>query len=276
MYTTDFDYHRATSVQEALSLLAANDGAKLLAGGHSLVPAMKLRLASPSALIDISQVAEMQGIRQEGDRIVIGAGTTHAQILHSDLLRQLCPLLPDAADWIGDPMVRNCGTIGGALAHADPAADYPASILALEADLKLVSQSGERVVAARDFFHGMFETALQEGEMLTEIHVPVLEGAKMAYAKFPHPASHYAIVGVAVVLTAEGARVALTGAGPKAMRLTQVEQALGSDYSADNVQQATQNAVDADDLLGDRFASAEYRAHLAGVFTQRAIAQATA
>ena len=276
MYTTDFDYHRATSVQNALELMAANDGAKLLAGGHSLVPAMKLRLASPSALIDISQVKEMQGIRQEGDKIIIGAGTTHAEILHSDLLKQLCPILPAAADWIGDPMVRNCGTIGGALAHADPAADYPASILALEADLKLVSKDGERVVNARDFFHGMFETAAQEGEILTEIHVPVLPGAKMSYAKFPHPASHYAIVGIAVVLTGEGARVALTGAGPKAMRLSRVEQALGSDYSESNVAAATQNAVDAGDLLGDRFASAEYRAHLAGVFTQRAIAQATA
>ncbi len=276
MYTTDFDYHRATSVQNALELLAANDGAKLLAGGHSLVPSMKLRLASPSALIDISQVAELQGIRQEGEKIVIGAGTTHAQILQSDLLKQLCPILPEAADWIGDPMVRNCGTIGGALAHADPAADYPASMLALEADFKLVSQTGERVVAAKDFFHGMFETAVQEGEMLTEIHVPVLQGAKMSYAKFPHPASHYAIVGVAVVLTGSGAKVALTGAGAKAMRLESVEAALGSDYSEANVKRATENAVDPGLLLGDRFASAEYRAHLAGVFTQRAIAQATA
>lgn len=276
MYTTDFDYHRATSVQNALELLAANDGAKLLAGGHSLVPSMKLRLASPSALIDISQVAELQGIRQEGDTLIIGAGTTHAQILHSELLKKLCPILPEAADWIGDPMVRNCGTIGGAVAHADPAADYPASMLALEASFKLVSQTGERVVAAADFFHGMFETAVQEGEMLTEIHIPVQAGAKMSYAKFPHPASHYAIVGVAVVLTDSGARVALTGAGAKAMRLPRVEAALGSDYSEANVMAATQNAVDAGDLLGDRFASAEYRAHLAGVFAQRAIAQATA
>ena len=276
MYTTDFDYHRATSVQNALELLAANDGAKLLAGGHSLVPSMKLRLASPSALIDISQVAELQGIRQEGDTLIIGAGTTHAQILHSDLLKKLCPILPEAADWIGDPMVRNCGTIGGAVAHADPAADYPASMLALEASFKLVSQTGERMVAVADFFHGMFETAVQEGEMLTEIHSPVQAGAKMSYAKFPHPASHYAIVGVAVVLTDSGARVALTGAGAKAMRLPRVEQALGSDYSEANVAAATHNAVDAGDLLGDRFASAEYRAHLAGVFAQRAITQATA
>ena len=276
MYTTDFDYHRATSVQNALELLAANDGAKLLAGGHSLVPSMKLRLASPSALIDISQVAELQGIRQEGDTLIIGAGTTHSQILHSDLLKKLCPILPEAADWIGDPMVRNCGTIGGAVAHADPAADYPASMLALEASFKLVSQTGERVVAVADFFHGMFETAVQEGEMLTEIHIPVQAGAKMSYAKFPHPASHYAIVGVAVVLTDSGARVALTGAGAKAMRLPRVEQALGTDYSEANVAAATHNAVDAGDLLGDRFASAEYRAHLAGVFAQRAIAQATA
>ena len=276
MYTTDFDYHRATSVQNALELLAANDGAKLLAGGHSLVPSMKLRLASPSALIDISQVAELQGIRQEGEKIVIGAGTTHAQILQSDLLGRLCPILPEAADWIGDPMVRNCGTIGGALAHADPAADYPASMLALEADFKLVSQTGERVVAAKDFFHGMFETAVQEGEMLTEIHIPVVAGAKMSYAKFPHPASHYAIVGVALVLTGSGAKVALTGAGAKAMRLEKVEAALGSDYSEANVKRATENAVDPGLLLGDRFASAEYRAHLAGVFAQRAIAQATA
>ncbi|MGI8747616.1 MAG: FAD binding domain-containing protein, partial [Deinococcus sp.] len=228
MYTAEFDYHRAQSVQDALELLAAHEGSKLLAGGHSLVPAMKLRLAAPTALIDISRLDELRGIRQEGDRIIIGAGTTHAEILHSELLARLCPILPDAARHVGDPMVRNCGTIGGALAHADPAADYPASILALEADLKLVSRTGERLVKAQNFFQGMFETAASEGELLTEIHIPVLEGAKMAYEKFPHPASHYAIVGVAVVLTPQGARVALTGAGPRAMRLTRVEGALGT------------------------------------------------
>lgn len=276
MYTSEFDYHRAESVQHALDLLAQNDGAKLLAGGHSLVPAMKLRLAAPSALIDISQVKELRGIRQEGDTLIIGAGTTHAELLHSELLASVCPILPDAAHHVGDPMVRNCGTIGGAVAHADPAADYPASMLALNASFKLVSKTGERVVAASDFFHGMFETAVQEGELLTEIHIPVEAGARMAYEKFPHPASHYAIVGIAVVLGQGGARVALTGAGPKAMRLSGLETALGSDYSEANVAKATQHAVDAGELLSDRFASAEYRAHLAGVYTRRAIARATA
>ncbi|MFC4452555.1 xanthine dehydrogenase family protein subunit M [Deinococcus sonorensis] len=274
MYTTEFDYHRAGSVQDALELLAANEGAKLLAGGHSLVPAMKLRLAAPTALIDISRVEELRGIRQEGDRIIIGAGTTHAELLHSELLAQLCPLLPDAARYVGDPMVRNCGTIGGALAHADPAADYPASMVALEAELKLVSRDGERVVPALEFFHGMFETAARPDELLTEIHIPVLQGAKMAYEKFPHPASHYAIVGVAAILTDGGVRLGLTGAGPNAVRLSAAEAALGSDLSPENVQRATEQAISPDELLGDRFASADYRAHLVGVIARRAIERA--
>ena len=276
MYTTPFDYYRANSVQEALELLATHEGSKLLSGGHSLVPAMKLRLAQPSALIDISQLKELQGIRLEGDTIVIGAGTTYANIIDSYLLRQHCPLMNEVGGWVGDPMVRNCGTLGGSLAHADPAADYPASMLALEAKFKLVSRDGERVVDAADFFQGMFDTAKRDDEMLTEIHLPVLPGAKVAYTKFRHPASHFAIVGVAVVLTDSGARVGLTGAGPRAMRLSSVEAALGSDYSEANVEKATEHAVDPAELLGDRFATAEYRAHLTGVYTRRAIAQAMA
>ena len=276
MYTTAFDYYRADSVQNALELLSAHEGSKLLSGGHSLVPAMKLRLAAPSALIDISQLQELQGIRQDGDTVVVGAGVTYAQILHSELLRRACPLLAEVGGWVGDPMVRNCGTLGGSLAHADPAADYPAAMLALEASFKLVSSAGERVVAAHDFFHGMFETAKRDDELLTEIHLPATLGARVAYEKFRHPASHYAIVGVAVILTGSGARIGLTGAGPRAVRLSKVEQALGSDYSAGSIERATQNAVDASELLSDRFASAEYRAHLASVYTQRALEHAAA
>ncbi|WP_425145507.1 FAD binding domain-containing protein [Deinococcus sp.] len=276
MYPTPFDYYRASSVHNALELLLAHEGSKLLSGGHSLVPAMKLRLASPSALIDISQLPELQGIRQDGETLIIGAGVTYAQIIQSELLAQHCPLLPEVAAWVGDPMVRNCGTLGGSLAHADPSADYPASMLALEASFKLVSTSGERVVAAADFFQGLFETAKRDDELLTEIHIPLLHGAKMAYEKFKHPASHYAIVGVAVVLTESGARIGLTGAGPRATRLSKVEAALGTDYSERNAERATEDAVDAGELLGDRFASAEYRAHLATVYARRAIARASA
>lgn len=283
MYTTEFDYHRASSVEEALGLMAQHPDAKVLAGGHSLVPTMKLRLASPPTLIDISRIQELRGIRLQGDSVqgdmvVIGAGTTHREIEFSDELKRLVPLLPEVATHIGDPMVRNRGTIGGSVAHADPAADYPASLLALGAKFKLVSQSGERVVEASAFFQGMFQTDAREGELLTEIHIPVHAGAGMAYEKFPHPASHYAIVGVAAVVSKDGqVRVAYTGAGPNAARLSKVEQALSGGQMDDAaLESATQDCVDASELLGDHFAGPEYRAHLIGVHARRAIKRAKA
>lgn len=267
MYTAEFTYHKANSVSEALSFLAANPDAKLLAGGHSLVPAMKLRLSAPPALIDVSRVAELKGIRADGDTIIIGAMTTHREIEFSSLLKQHVPILAEAAAQIGDPMVRNRGTIGGSLAHADPAADYPASMLALNAKLKIASPSGTRVVDADQFFVGMYETALQPGEMLTEIHVPANTKGS-AYEKFPHPASRYPVAGVAVVVHSDGTvRAALTGAGPSATRLTKLE--------TEGAASTCQHLVAASALMGDHFASADYRAHLVDVMAKRALSRAT-
>lgn len=281
MYTTEFDYQRANSVSEALAMLAQNPDAKLLAGGHSLVPAMKLRLASPSALIDVSRISDLRGIRVDGGTVVIGAMTTHRDVEFSETLRDTVPMLPEVARLIGDPMVRNKGTVGGSLAHADPAADYPAVMLALGASMKIASPGGERVVPADEFFQGMFQTAVEPGEMLTEIHVPVRSlGEGQAYAKFAHPASRYAIAGVAAVVKAEGgvvthARVAMTGAGTQAVRLSKVEAALeGQAMSGDTLSAAVASAVSPDELIGDAFASAEYRAHLVSVQARDAIARA--
>ncbi len=261
MYTAEFDYKKVSSVAEALAALAANPDAKLLAGGHSLIPTMKLRLAAPSALIDVSSIVGLKGIRLEGDWIVIGAMTTHREIEHSSLLAQKCWILPEQAALIGDPMVRNKGTIGGALAHADPAADYPASMLALGVKMKIEGANGARVVNADQFFLGMFQTAVLEGEMLTEIHIPANTKGS-AYEKFAHPASRYAIVGVAVVKYADGStRAAVTGAGVSAMRLSKLEAG------------RTTGLVSAADLLSDHFASAEYRAHLVDVMARKALAR---
>ena len=275
MYTAPFSYKQASNLNEALSLLQQNPEAKLLAGGHSLIPAMKLRLAAPPMLIDISKVAELRGIRREGETLVIGAMTTYRELETSELLKQHCPLLSQAVQLVGDPMVRAKGTIGGSLAHADPAADLPASMLALEAKIKIQGPGGARVVEAKQFFTGMFSTALQEGEILTEVHIPIRPGARMAYAKFPHPASRYAVVGVAVVLDGNTVRAAVTGAGEHAMRLTKLEQALsGQALSAENITKACQGLLPPDNLNHDLVASKEYRAHLVDVMAKRALMQA--
>ncbi|HEY8550456.1 MAG TPA: xanthine dehydrogenase family protein subunit M [Vicinamibacterales bacterium] len=283
MYPSPFSYHRASSVQDAIATLAANPDAKLLAGGHSLVPAMKLRLVELPLLVDIGGIAELRGIRREGDRIAIGALTTHRTIEFSDELKTSCPILPEAAAQIGDPQVRNMGTIGGSLAHADPAADFPAVVLALGATMTIQSESGTRTVDAEGFFTGMFETVVGPGEMLTTVTVPVrTAGTGMAYEKFPHPASRYAIAGVAAVVRAEGgacrqARVAVTGAVAPARRLTALEQALfGKKLDEATLAQACRNLVSADDTLGDAFASSAYRAHLVDVLARRALARAAA
>jgi aerobic carbon-monoxide dehydrogenase medium subunit len=266
MYTAEFEYKKVSSVADALEALRANPDAKLLAGGHSLIPAMKLRLAQPEMLIDVSRIAELKGIRLEGDSVVIGAMTTHRDIEFSDVLKQHIPVLPQVAALIGDPMVRNRGTVGGSLAHADPAADYPATMLALDAKLKIQSSSGSRVVSAAEFFTGMFQTAVADGEMLTEIHVPI--GAKAAYEKFAHPASRYCLAGVAVAIRDGTLRAAFTGAGECAKRMTKLE--------AEGVGSACQGLVDASTLLGDAFASKAYRAHLIDVMAKRALARAMA
>lgn len=275
MYTAPFSYKRASNLTEALSLLQQNPEAKLLAGGHSLIPAMKLRLAAPPMLIDISKVAELRGIRREGEILVIGAMTTYRELETSELLKQHCPILPQAVQVVGDPMVRAKGTIGGSLAHADPAADLPAVMLALEARIKVQGPDGARVLEAEQFFTGMFSTALQEGEILTEVHIPIRPGARMAYAKFPHPASRYAVVGVAVVLDGNTVRAAVTGVGEHAMRLSKLEQALsGQALSAENITAACQELLPADHLNHDLVASKEYRAHLVDVMAKRALMQA--
>jgi|UniRef100_A0A7C3DPU3 carbon-monoxide dehydrogenase medium subunit len=282
MYTAPFSYKKVTNLSEALSLLQQNPEAKLLAGGHSLIPAMKLRLAAPPMLIDISKVAELRGIRRDGDTLVIGAMTTYRELETSDLLKELCPIIPQAVSLIGDPMVRAKGTIGGSLAHADPAADLPATMLALDAKIKIQGAGGARVVDIDHFFTGMFSTAVGPGEILAEVHIPIGGSAhapaparRMAYAKFPHPASRYAVVGVAVVIGPSGLRAAVTGAGEHAMRLTKLEQALsGQALTAESIAAACQGLLPADNLNHDLAASKEYRAHLVDVMAKRALMQA--
>jgi len=262
MYPANFDYHRAASVQEALTMLAENPDLKVIAGGHSLLPAMRLRLAQPPALLDVFGLEELRGIRRDGDVFVVGAMTTHAQVLRSEL-----PLFPEVAHEVGDPMVRNRGTIGGSLAHADPSADYPAAALALGVEFVIRGPGGERTVPADEMFLGMFESAVGPGELLTHIRIPATVQAS-AYEKFKHPASHYAIVGVAVVRHAGGQlRAAYTGAGEKAERLTVLEERLNSG------QPAGTGLVESASLLGDRFAGPEYRAHLVDVLSGRAAAR---
>jgi aerobic carbon-monoxide dehydrogenase medium subunit len=275
MISAQFDYEAPKTLDEAFALLSKNDDAKLLAGGHSLLPAMKLRLAAPSVLVDLGRIQGLAYIREAGDKIAIGAMTTHADVAASDLLERDSPLLKQNAEHIGDVQVRNRGTLGGSLAHADPAADYPAAILALDAELVARSQSGERTIAARDFFTGLFSTALQAGEILTEIRVPKTRDGRTAYAKFHHPASGFAVAGVAVVVHVKGgniqhAEIGITGIAPSAYRATKVEEALrGKDRSA--IADASQHAADGVEPLSDYFASAEYRKHLAAVYTQRAL-----
>jgi carbon-monoxide dehydrogenase medium subunit len=268
MYPASFRYVRPQSLDEAIRLLEENPEAKLLAGGHSLIPAMKLRLAAPSLLVDIGRLDELKGIREEDGAYFVGALTTHAEIERSSL-----PLLPLVAKVIGDPMVRNLGTIGGSLAHADPAADYPAAVLALEAEILAKGSGGERWIPAREFFQGMFQTALSPSEVLVGLRVPKLPGYRFAYEKFLHPASGYAVVGVAAAVLKEGeaiqdVRLGATGAAYTPFRLEEVEVAL---KGGKGPEEATRDYVPPVPLAGDRFASAEYRLHLLRVLARRAL-----
>src|SRR5262249_34561670 len=225
-----FQYHRAQSVADAARLLASNSEAKLLAGGHTLLPTMKLRLASPKAIVDLSRVAELKGIDRKGNALVIGAITTHAEVAESRVVRSAVPGLTAVAGGIGDPHVRHRGTIGGSVANNDPSADYPAALLALGASIG----TNKREIKADDFFKGLFATALQDGEIITRISIPV--PAKFAYAKFPNPASRYALVGVAVAQSGSGARVAVTGAGKNGVfRHSAMEAALAKGWSAQSL-----------------------------------------
>lgn len=280
MIPNSFDYFTAKSLDEALSLLGQHkDDGKLLAGGHSLIPAMKLRLSEPQVLIDISKIKELSYIRHEGGKIHIGATTTHYQIESSDLLRRVCPLLPEAASQLGDVQVRNKGTIGGSLVHADPAADWPAAVLALGASLVVVGPKGERVIKAEDFFVELFTTALLPGEILREIRFDVPIGrVGQCYKKFRHPASGFAVVGAAVTLSldssgkCQSAGVGITGATAKAYRAKGVESALkGAVLDGKTVAAAASHASQGIDGYTDLFASGEYRLHLAEVYTRRAL-----
>jgi carbon-monoxide dehydrogenase medium subunit len=258
-----FDYHRATSVADAAAKLAAAGDGKFLAGGQTLIPTLKQRLASPSDLVDLAGIAELVGAREEDDGVTIGAMTRHAQVAESAVVRRIIPALAHLAEGIGDPLVRNRGTIGGSIANNDPAADYPSAVLALAATVR----TDRRSIAADDFFDGLFTTALEEGELITAIHFP--KPAQAGYAKFPNPASRYATVGVFVVRTHNGVRVAVTGAGENGVfRATGLERALAADFSPAAVDRV---AIPADGLNGDIHASAEYRAHLVGVMTKRAV-----
>lgn len=280
MIPTQFDYQAPATLEEAVALLASDlDGAKVLAGGHSLIPAMKLRLAQPQLLVDIGRIKSLSYIREEGDQILIGATTTHYQLESSDLLKSICPLLPACAASIGDVQVRNKGTIGGSVAHSDPAGDWPAAVLALDADIVLVGTSGERIVKAENFFVHLLTTDLQPGEILREIRIKKPTGRfGHAYQKVPHPASGFAVVGVAVnlVLNDDGscksAGIGITGVGVKAYRAKAVEAALaGSNLDDNTVTAAVTHVCDGIDPSTDLYASSDYRRHLAQVHTRRAI-----
>jgi aerobic carbon-monoxide dehydrogenase medium subunit len=284
MSATTFEYHAPTTLQEALSLLTQYGGeAKILAGGHSLLPIMNLRLAQPKALIDIGKIPGLSGIREENGTIVIGAMTTHYLVESSSLLKQKVPILPETAAVIGDVQIRNRGTIGGSIAHADPAGDLPAAAVALDMQLKAVGPRGERTLKAREFFVDILTTALQPDEILTEIRVPVFAAhTGSAYEKFPNPASRYAIVGAAAIVRVDSngvcqkASIGLNGITGKPVAAVGVEQALvGKRLNDQSIQEAAAKAADGLDPLGDIFASAVYRAHLARVFTKRALAKAS-
>jgi aerobic carbon-monoxide dehydrogenase medium subunit len=285
MFAPSFDYYRAQSVADAQKLLADHPGAKLLAGGHSLVPLLKLRLAAPSAVVDISRIPELRGIARQGESIRIGTLTTHAELAGSADLRTAARALAEAAAIVGDPAVRNRGTIGGNVAHADPASDLPIVLVALDARMVAIGPRGERTIPAAEFFTGIMATTLAEDEILSAILVPAAgRGQGSAYEKFAHPASRYAVLGAAAVVTVDGgtctaARVAIGGLLPSARRAAAVEKALVGKAASDEAIAAAAKQVTADlgrDVMGDIFASAEYRSAVAPVYVKRAIAAAVA
>ena len=279
MIPGSFEYFAPTALDEALSLLQEHgDDAKVLAGGHSLIPTMKLRLAEPAVIIDIGGIGGLKGISESGGTLVIGALTTHHELESSDLVQQKVPLLAETAAEIGDVQVRNKGTIGGSLAHADPAADWPAAILALDADLQIAGTSGERTVKATDFFQGLYETDLGDDEILTAIRVSIPDAnTKGTYLKLHQVASGFALTGVAVVLTKSGdtcqsVSVSITGVSDAPYRASGVESALtGAALTSDNIAAAAARAADGITALEDIHASEAYRQNLAQVYTRRAI-----
>jgi aerobic carbon-monoxide dehydrogenase medium subunit len=283
MYPAAFEYHAPTSVKDALGLLGKHkDDAKLLAGGHSLVPMMKLRLAQPKHLIDLRKVPGLTGIKQDGNMLAFGAMTTHWEVESSALVKSKLAVLSEVAALIGDPAVRNRGTIGGSLAHADPAADYPAAMIALGAEMVCEGAKGRRTVKVDDWFKGLMTTAVGEEEILVELRVPVLPASTgAAYLKFPHPASRFAVVGVAASITLDGkgmcskASVGVTGAGTKAVRAKGVEAGCsGKKLDAAAIEAAASKAAEGVDVQADLQGSVEYKSHLCRVFAKRAITEA--
>ena len=307
MYAPEFDYHRAGSVAEAIQMLGSHQDAKLLAGGQSLIPLMKLRLARPAVLVDIGRIADLKGISVNGDTIHIGGLTTHHEIASSAQIKSANPMLAEAAAGIGDQAVRNRGTIGGNLAHADPASDWGTVLTALDASIDIQGPNGSRSVALDDFFQGAFTTVLAENEVVTGVNVPVLtvhdhdhghdhehehghdhgsrdiHGQVGEYAKMAHPASFYAVVGGAVVVTVAdqrctAARIAVGGLVPSPLRARSVENALvGKELTPENISAAVDHLADdlGDDVFGDIFASAEYRRVVAPVEVKHALFHAT-
>ena len=279
MYSSNMDYYRATSVADAVKTLEKHKGAKLLAGGHSLIPAMKLRVANPPMLVDIGHVKTLKGIKVTRKEVRIGALTTHAAVAASTEIMDACPILAEAAALIADPQVRNRGTIGGSLVNADPASDYPTLITALNATLTATGPKGEREIEARKFFRDLFTTALKRDEVLTSITVPAyghLPGMGGAYLKHRHPASSYAVVGVAALTGVEHGKVTrvvvvVGGATANPTHARSVESALmGMEPTEKNIAAAA-DQMDIEATLGDSYASAEYRAHLAKVLIKRAL-----
>ena len=261
-----FQYHRPQTVADAAKLLASSNEAKLLAGGHTLIPTMKQRLAGPKAIVDLGRVSELKGIDKKGGTLVIGAMTTHAEVAGSEVVRGALPALCVLAGMIGDPHVRHRGTIGGSVANNDPAADYPAALLALGATVG----TNKREIKAEDFFKGLFSTALQDNEIIVRVSFPI--AAKFGYAKFPNPASRYALVAVAAVMAGKEPRVAVTGAGKNGVfRHKAAETALAKGWSA---QALAGLATDEGQMMSDIHADAKYRAHLVGVMARRAVTAA--
>ncbi len=283
MQTAPFDYYRPETIGEAVDLLTSVDGARPIAGGHSLLPAMKLRVASPAALVDIGRIPGLSEITRTGDSLTIGALATHSAVAASDLAKSDCPVLADTAAHIGDPQVRNRGTIGGSLSHADPAADYPTLMRAIGATIHVTgSGGGERSISADDFFVGLFMTGLAAGELVTAVEVPVMSaGQSGVYLKHRHPASSYAVVGVAAIVTVDGGSCAAAGIGiggvtGKPERASTAEAALVGNAPSNETVEAAAAAVAGDlaDPIGDHYASGEFRVHLASVLTKRALAEA--
>ncbi len=282
MYAAPFEYHAPETVQDALRLLDQHADAKVLSGSQSLVPLMKLRMATPAHLVDLRKVPGLTGISESGGTLQIGAMTTHAAIASSPVVQAKFAMMAEAAGHIGDAQVRNLGTIGGSLAHADPSADWPAVLMALDASVQVVSARGERTVKVQDLIVGPLTTVLEPGEILTQVRVPVPQGRYGgAYEKLPHPASRFAIVGVAAEVFLdragkfEASRIAITGLGTKASRAAQLEAELRG-KGPEAIKAAAARAVDGIEVRDDLIGTAAYKSHLAAVYTERAIRRAVA